>query len=167
MKNQSSSINSGSNFAEGKTRTERPIQPCDAKAHSPQINHKLQTIHAAAAFYLMLLFTPLLFNSNLLSRESSGTLTKMAAAQHEVDVGTAMLDAMRPFDSIPSTKWDGVAESLRENNGVATIDFLPADISSMHAACFETARRGLDVAKGVRVGSKDTRITLPVKRPSV
>jgi len=54
---------------------------------------------------------------------------------------------MSAFKSIPDAKWDGVAESLRTNSGVATIDFLPSAICGMHASCFETARRGLDAAK--------------------
>ena len=73
---------------------------------------------------------------------------KMAAA-HDSRNNDANndVDIVNAFNSVPSAKWDGVANSLRTNSGVATIDFLPPDICSMHAACFETARRGLDVAK--------------------
>ena len=56
------------------------------------------------------------------------------------------------FNSIPTAKWDGVADSLRTNGGVATIGFIPSDICNMHCACFGTARRGLDFAKRNRDG---------------
>ena len=67
-------------------------------------------------------------------------------------------DIVSAFNSIPTAKWDGVADSLRTNGGVATIDFIPPDICNVHAACFETARRGLDVAKRNRDGETSSTI---------
>ena len=82
---------------------------------------------------------------------SSGSLPKMAAA-HDSSNNDANNDIVSSFDSIPLETWDGVADSLRANGGVATIDFISPDICNVHAACFETARRGLDVAKRNRDG---------------
>ena len=58
---------------------------------------------------------------------------------------------MQHFESIPDSKWDSVAESLR-NSGAATIDFLPPAVCDIHASCFATAKRGLDAAKGDAIG---------------
>ena len=80
---------------------------------------------------------------------SIGSLPKMAADHDNNDTNNDIVSA---FNSIPTAKWDGVADSLRTNGGVATIDFIPAGVCSMHAACFWTARRGLDVAKRNRDG---------------
>ena len=55
------------------------------------------------------------------------------------------------FESIPDSKWDSVAESLR-NSGAATIDFLPPAVCDIHASCFDAAKRALDVAKSDDVG---------------
>jgi len=48
--------------------------------------------------------------------------------------------------SVAEEQWDRIAETLRFNGGVATVDFLPQEIMELHANSFAMARRGLDAA---------------------
>ena len=88
---------------------------------------------------------------------SSGSLPKMAAA-HDSSNNDVNNDIVSAFNSIATAKWDSVADSLRANGGVATIDFIPPGICNVHATCFETAWRGLDVAKRNRDGDTSSTI---------
>lgn len=58
-------------------------------------------------------------------------------------------DIADAFAAIPPYKWDRVAAALRSNGGVATVDFLPASVCSLHAAAFATARGALDAVAEV------------------